>query len=269
MGNPTNGAFAPLVVRDRAIGAIAVYGNNADRPFTTDDRSILQILANQAAIAVENDRLTELLRNLAVLEERERISKELHDGVIQSIYSVGLNLQGARSLLGDHPDRASQRIDDAINELDSVVRDVRNYIFELRPRVVEERGFEEAILGLVRELEVNTTAHTTAELAPSCGGALGPSGQAHVIQIVREILSNIARHAHATEVRLRADARDGQFLLDVEDNGAGFDPSVPSRGHGLRNMAARAAAIGGKIEISPRDGGGMRHRVRVELPPGA
>src|SRR6266700_3512331 len=147
-GNPTTGVFAPLVVRDRAIGAIAVYGNADDPPFSLDDLSIMQILANQAAIAVENDRLTELLRNLAVLEERERISKELHDGVIQSIYSVGLSLQGARALLSDHPDRASHRIEEAIDELDAVVRDVRSYIFELRPRLVEERGFEEAMLGL-------------------------------------------------------------------------------------------------------------------------
>ena len=264
-GNPTNGVFAPLVVRDRAIGAIAVYGNAADRPFSSDDLAILQILANQAAIAVENDRLTELLRNLAVLEERERISKELHDGVIQSIYSVGLNLQGARALLGDHPDRAAHRIEEAIDELDAVVRDVRSYIFELRPRLVEERGFEEAMLGLVRELEVNTMAATTLELAPNSGGALGTVAQSHVLQIVREILSNIARHAQPTEVRLRAESRDATFLLEVDDNGVGFDPATTSRGHGLRNMAARAQAIGAELEIVPRPGGGMRHRLRIHL----
>ena len=105
LGNPADGAFAPLLVRDRPIGALAVYGSSEGRPFTDDDLSVLQILANQAAIALENDRLNFLLRNLAVLEERERISKELHDGVIQSIYSVGLNLQGALSLMSAQPER--------------------------------------------------------------------------------------------------------------------------------------------------------------------
>jgi len=266
LGNPTDGAFAPLLVRDRPIGALAVYGSSEGRPFTDDDLSVLQILANQAAIALENDRLNFLLRNLAVLEERERISKELHDGVIQSIYSVGLNLQGALSLMGAQPQRGARRIEEAIAELDNVVRDVRNYIFELRPRLVEERGLEAAIVELVRELEVNTTAHATVELAPRAGQVLARQQEAHVIQIVREVLSNIARHAQPSVVSVRVEQRDGFFRLVIEDDGLGFDPSKVSRGHGLSNMEARVEALGGVLEILPRAGGGTRHSVRVPLP---
>ncbi|TMK43281.1 MAG: GAF domain-containing sensor histidine kinase [Actinobacteria bacterium] len=266
LGNPADGAFAPLLVRHRPIGALAVYGSSEGRPFTDDDLSVLQILANQAAIALENDRLTFLLRNLAVLEERERISKELHDGVIQSIYSVGLNLQGALSLMGTQPDRGARRIEEAIAELDNVVRDVRNYIFELRPRLVEERGLEAAIVELVRELEVNTTAHATVELAPRAGQVLPRQQEAHVIQIVREVLSNIARHAQPSVVSVKVEQRGGFFSLVIEDDGLGFDPSKVSRGHGLSNVEARVEALGGVLEILPRAGGGTRHSVRVPLP---
>ena len=268
LGNPADGAFAPLLVRDRPIGALAVYGSSEGRPFTDDDLSVLQILANQAAIALENDRLNFLLRNLAVLEERERISKELRDGVIQSIYSVGLNLRGALSLMGAQPEPGARRIEEAIAELDNVVRDVRNYIFELRPRLVEERGLEAAIVELVRELEVNTTAHATVELAPRAGQVLARQQEAHVIQIVREVLSNVARHAQPSVVSVKVEQRDGFFRLVIEDDGLGFDPSKVSRGHGLSNMEARVEALGGVLEILPRAGGGTRHSVRVPLPAG-
>jgi signal transduction histidine kinase len=266
LGNPSDGVFAPLLVRDRPIGALAVYGSSEGRPFTPDDLSVLQILANQAAIALENDRLTFLLRNLAILEERERISKELHDGVIQSIYSVGLNLQGALSLMRAQPERAAHRIEEAIAELDNVVRDVRNYIFELRPRLVEDRGLESAIVELVRELEVNTTAHATVELAPRANESLPRQQEAHVIQVVREVLSNIARHAQPSEVWVRVEERDGYFTLVIDDDGLGFDPAKVARGQGLSNMEARVEVLGGVLEILPRDGGGTRHSVRVPLP---
>ncbi|MCW3036917.1 MAG: histidine kinase [Actinobacteria bacterium] len=265
LGDPLDGAFAPLLVRDRPIGALAVYGSSEGRPFTSDDLSVLQILANQAAIAIENDRLTFLLRNLAVLEERERISKELHDGVIQSIYSVGLSLQGSLSLMGTQPERGARRIEEAIAELDNVVRDVRNYIFELRPQLVEDRGLEGAILVLVRELEVNTTAHATVELSPRATEALGRQEQGHVIQVVREILSNIARHAQPSVVSVRVEDRDGFLALLIDDDGLGFDPSSVARGQGLSNMEARVAALGGSLEILPREGGGTRHSLRVPL----
>jgi signal transduction histidine kinase len=265
LGNPADGAFAPLLVRDRPIGALAVYGSSEGRPFTADDVSVLQILANQAAIAIENDRLTFLLRNLAVLEERERISKELHDGVIQSIYSVGLNLQGALSLIGAQPERGARRIEEAISELDNVVRDVRNYIFELRPRLVEDRGLEGAILELVRELEVNTMANATIEFAPRASEALGREEQGEVIQVVREMLSNIARHAQASQVSVRVEERGRFLVVLIDDDGLGFDPSSVARGHGLSNMEARVEALGGFLEILPRESGGTRHCLRVPL----
>jgi GAF domain-containing protein len=239
LGGPANGAFAPMLVRDRSIGTLAVYGKADGRPFSQDDLLLLEMLANQAAAAVENERLNGLLRELAVLEERERISKELHDGVIQVIYSVGLSLQGSLSLLERDRARAAQRIDEAIAQLDTVVRDVRNYIFELRPRLVEEGGFEVAVRELARELEVNTMASVVMDLAPGACDLLDRRQEGHLVQIVREILSNIARHAHATLVHIRVREDQGRFLLDVEEDGIGFDPSTVVRGQGLTNVSGR------------------------------
>lgn len=265
LGRPKNGAFAPLLVRDRSIGALAVYGHADGRPFSKDDLLLLEMLANQAAAAVENERLTGLVRDLAVLEERERISKELHDGVIQAIYSVGLSLQGSLSLLERDRGRAKLRIEEAIAQLDNVVRDVRNYIFELRPRLVEDRGLEVAVRELARELEVNTMANVSMDLGSGVCEMLDRRQEGHMIQIVREVLSNIARHAHPSLVHITASEAEGRFRLDIDDDGIGFDLSSVVRGQGLTNMAERVEELGGVLEISARNNRGTHHSVRIPL----
>jgi signal transduction histidine kinase len=265
LGNPKSGAFAPLIIGNAGIGSLAVYERADDRPFTSDELAVLQVLANQAAIAVENDRLTEALRDMAVLEERERISKELHDGVIQAIYSVGLSLQGSISLLEREPSTVKERIDAAIVHLDNVVRDVRSYIFELQPKVVEEHGVEEAIRELVKELELNTLASTDVEIDPDACDWLTPEEGAHVVMVAREVLSNIARHARAGEVWISCFFQDGRFVLSIADDGVGFDPDVVVRGQGLKNMEERARRLNGEISITARRPKGTEHTLRVPV----
>ncbi len=266
LGNPRSGAFVPLIVGSRGLGTLAVYDRKDERPFSTDDLAMLQILANQAAIALENDRLTEALRDLAVLEERERIAKELHDGVIQSIYSVGLALQGSVSFLRKDPDLANKRIDQAISELDNVVRDVRSYIFELRPHAVEEKGFADAISELVKDLEVNTLAQTSIDLDPDSCASIAEEQQRHVIQIVREVLSNIARHGQPSEVAVTClYGTDGDVVIEIADDGMGFDPSRVKRGEGLNNIERRALDLGGVFEMTRREPKGMRFSLRIPV----
>ena len=143
----------PIIVRGRVFGRLYVTEKEGGKDFTKDDERIAMTLASQAGVAVENARLTLALQDMAVLEERDRIAKELHDGVIQSIYSVGLSLQGTMSLIERDVPTARKRIDGVIAELDNVVRDVRSYIFELKPKSVEEHGLEGAIGALVRDPE--------------------------------------------------------------------------------------------------------------------
>jgi signal transduction histidine kinase len=262
LDNPGTGAFVPLSLRLEGVGALAVYDRVDGSPFSQDSLLVLQVLANQLAIALENERLTEALKDYAILEERERISSELHDGVIQSIYSVGLSLQGSMSLLARDPDQARKRIDGVIAELDNVVRDVRSYIFELRPKTVEEKGLEEAIADLLKDLEVNTLAATEVSIDQNVSGSFSENEQSQVIQVVREILSNIARHAQAEHVSLVCRREGDEAVIEILDDGEGFDPESVTRGHGLRNMTSRAARLGGRLEIKPLDSGGMQHTLR-------
>ncbi|HET9200342.1 MAG TPA: GAF domain-containing sensor histidine kinase [Dehalococcoidia bacterium] len=262
LGDSRRLVIAPLLLRDRSIGVLSVYNDVAARRFTDDDLTILQVLANQAVVAIENDRLQGALKDLAVLEERDRISRELHDGVIQSIYSVGLSLQGSLSTLARDPERARERIDEAIIELDNVVRDVRSYIFELRPSLVEEKGLAAAIKDLAQDFEVNTLAHTQLKVDEEACGSLPAGLETHVIQIVREVLSNIARHAGASRVTIEFLSSDGDLSLTIDDNGKGFELANVRPGHGLANIESRVMDLSGHLEITGLEKGATRHKVR-------
>lgn len=247
----------PIIARGRIFGRLYFTEKAEGEDFTKDDERIALMLASQAGVAVENARLLEEIRErseeLAVLEERDRIAKELHDGVIQSIYSVGLSLQGATSMVKRDPDTAATRMEEAIATLDDVVRDVRSYIFALQPHSVEERGLNAAIHELVRDVEVNTLAEVSVLLDEAGIDAISDGTKGDVIQIVREMLSNTARHSGATQVAVTCALGDDEVIIKVEDNGTGFDPAAVRRGHGLDNIEHRARKLNGRIQILPRD----------------
>lgn len=257
----------PIVVKAAVFGRLYLTEKTDGKEFTKDDERLALTLASQAGIAIENARLheeiTEHRSEMAVLEERERISKELHDGVIQSIYSVGLSLQGTHTLLEREPDTAHERLDGAIAELDNVVRDVRGYIFELQPKLVEEVGMTAAISELARDLEVNTLAQVELVIDPDACGSLEHDQQNHLIQIVREIFSNIARHAQAKRVRLSCKEGDAGVWLTIEDDGIGFDPDAAKVGQGLRNIRSRTETLGAKMSISKPSDKGTIHSIFV------
>jgi signal transduction histidine kinase len=166
-------------------------------------------------------------------------------------------------MLERDPELSRKRIDDSIAELDNVVRDVRSYIFELQPKSVQERGFTAAIAELVKDFEVNTLAHATVEIDERAAAELDETTESHVVQIVREVLSNMARHAQASEIELACSLVDGRFELRIDDNGVGFDPALVQRGHGLTNIESRADKLGGSIDITPLEPRGTRHLLRL------
>lgn len=258
----------PIVVRNRVFGRLYLTEKIGAVEFTKDDERIALTLASQAGVAIDNARLYEEVRlrseELAVMEERDRIAKELHDGVIQSIYSVGLSLQGSLSLMDRAPELARQRIDGVLTELDNVVRDVRSYIFDLQPKVVRGRSLREAISELAKDLEVNTLADVTVEVSEDALG-LDERQRSNLVQMVREVLSNIARHAQANEVSIACSTTDGYLEIEVIDDGVGFDPGAITRGHGLRNIEERAHRLGGRFDISPRRPRGTIHRISIPV----
>jgi signal transduction histidine kinase len=172
-----------------------------------------------------------------------------------------MGLQGTALMSGD--DELSRRIEGAVGELDRVIRDLRNYIFGLRPGILADRQLDKALRALVEEFQGRSGVVTIIELDESVAAEL--SGMASdVVQLTREALSNVGRHAGAATCRVSLMQRDGVAVLEVDDDGSGFDPATTRRGDGLTNLEARAATLGGKtaIESSPTEG----TTVRIELP---
>jgi signal transduction histidine kinase len=255
--------FVPLATRHGPIGSLTVANVLGGRTFSDDDLATLTTFAAQASIAVEYRHVRSELERLAVLEDRERIAKELHDGVIQALFAVGMSLQGAAALSRDPA--LEHRIEAAVAEIDGAIRDLRNYIFGLRPGILADRQLDQALRTLGVEFEERTGVTTVVDVDPRVAAEL-TSNAADVVQLAREALSNVGRHADAATVRLSLFIRDGRAVLEIDDDGRGFDPAEAAGrgGHGLGNLGGRAESLGGSLDIesSPREG----TTVRVTIP---
>jgi signal transduction histidine kinase len=256
--------IAPLPVRGTVLGTLLVANAAGRRPFGAADVQLTETFAEQAAVVVEHARLQQELDRLAVLEDRERIAKELHDGVIQALFAVGLGLQGSAMLARD-PD-LQRRIGGAVEELDRVIGDLRNYIFGLRPGILADRQLDQALQRLAQELEQKAGVVTVVEIDPEAAGTLADVAP-DIVQLAREALSNVSRHAQATTCRVSLYRDGGAVVLEVDDDGQGFDPTLARPGgQGLGNLGARAEALGGRVEIDSRSSEGTRVRVQLTRP---
>ncbi len=258
----------PIQYRDRTIGNL--YLTDRSGGFSAADQALVESFASHAAIAMENARLHERVQRLAIVEERERIGKDLHDGIIQAIYAVGLSLEDVPELMDEEPDEARARVERAIDALDQTIRDIRNFIFGLRPQLEDGVDLVEGLASLADEFRVNTMvdvelhADREAHQVP-----LGPDRTLELLTISREALSNIARHARATRATIRLSGRPDGLDLEIADNGVGFDANAPrSLGHqGLRNIRARAIGIGATPIVDSEVGAGTRIILRVPCSP--
>ncbi|MBV8527600.1 MAG: GAF domain-containing sensor histidine kinase, partial [Candidatus Dormibacteraeota bacterium] len=257
--------FVPLPGQGGRIGTLAVSRLAGGRLFEARDLTLLQAFAAQAAIAIEYAWAQRELERLTLLGDRERIARELHDGVIQALFAVGLGLQGTAALL--HDDVVETRLQQAIGEIDRVIGDLRNYIFGLRPGVVSGAGLGDALSQLGHEFEERTGITVAMDVDPALEQPL--SGVAtHVVQMTRESLSNVARHAQAATCRVSLRRSDGRAVLEVDDDGVGFDIDGPApAGLGLQNLRARAEQLGGRLVVTSPPGEGTT--VQVSLPIGA
>jgi signal transduction histidine kinase len=254
--------LVPLAERGHAIGTLNAARVRGGPPFTQDDVELLQRFADQAAIAVEYSRAQREAQRVAIMEDRERIAKELHDGVIQSLFAVGMGLQGTALTSGD-PDE-TQRIESAVAELDRVIRDLRNYIFGLRPGILADRQLDQALRQTAQEFEERSGVLTVVEIDETVAAELASSA-ADVIQVAREALSNIGRHAEATTCRVTLRREGEQAILEVDDDGRGFDLETTRRGDGLSNLEQRAKALGGTASIGSAPTQGTTVRLVIPL----
>jgi PAS domain S-box-containing protein len=199
------------------------------------------------------------------LEERMQLGRDLHDGIIQSIYAIGLGLQECRNLLKQDPVLAEARLTRAIADLNAVIRDVRNFIVGLEPEALKGPGFQSALQSLVSTLSTGQSARFLFDIDPQAVSLLNARQAAHLLQIAREAMSNSFRHAQANTTSVSLKRQNGCLRLGVSDDGIGFEPQTRAgTGHGLRNIAARAAELLARSEIISSPGQGTR--VEVEIP---
>lgn len=254
----------PIKVRDQVYGNLYLTEKRGSAEFTSEDEEAALTLGAQAGVAIENARIREELKRLAVLEDRERIAHELHDGVIQSLFAVGMTLQAAGALTED-PHALQKRLAAAVDDVDRVIRELRNYIFGLGPGGVADRELDRAIHDLADEYRRASDVAIRAQVDPEAASLLAPKA-GHVIQAIREAISNALRHAEANTVSVVLVREDGAALLEVEDDGRGFEPQAAvESGRGLGNLRARAEALGGVLEIRSEPGAGTSVRIRIPL----
>jgi signal transduction histidine kinase len=255
---------APVTGRGKVFGNIYLTDKQDAEAFDEEDERVLVVLATQAAVAVENARLhdeTERsgreLQRLQVMEERERIGKELHDGVIQSLFAVGMHLQGLATATGD--DNISRNLESAVEDIDHAIRDLRNYIFGLRPGILADRQLDQALKEMATDFAARSGVVTVVEVDADAASRL-TSRAADVVQIVREALSNVGRHGAATTCRVSVERNADGLVIEVDDDGQGFDIERTGSGMGLQNLQERVGSLGGvfRIESTPGEGTTVR-----------
>ena len=249
--------FVPLRVPGGVAGTLMVANLRGGKRFTPRTRQLVESLADAASVALEYDRAQSELRRLGLMEERERIAKELHDGIIQSLFAVGMSLQGTALMTGNS--ETSARIERAVEELDRVIRDLRNYIFGLRPGILADRQLAQALRDLGEQMESRSREKVDVSIDAALAAALS-NRSADIVQLTREALSNVARHARANRAAVRLERRGAQAVLTVEDDGVGMPANTNSHGNGMRNMRERAAKLGGTLDVRSDAGEGTTLR---------
>lgn len=193
------------------------------------------------------------------LDEKIRLGRDLHDGIIQSLYAAGLTLESVRALVKTNPDEADRRLEQTRAGLNDAIRDVRAYIAGLTPEKLRRAGFAHGLSAMLSELQSAREAKFEIQIDDEAAALLTPEQSIEALQIAREAVSNALRHGRATVVVLRMHPGEREVCLLVQDNGTGFDPAQPrAGGHGLGNMHARAARLGATLQVTSRPGEGTR-----------
>jgi signal transduction histidine kinase len=249
-GHPPMRSFlgVPIRLRDEVFGNLYLTDKRWNAEFTEVDEELAIGLAAAAGVAIENVRLQTKIQELALVEDRERIARDLHDTVIQRLFATGMSLQGTIRLVHSDPPVASTRIEVAVDDLDLTVKHIRTAIFGLEQARISADGLRDRVLSLTHEAAGPLGFEPRVLLDGPLDTGVDDRVAAELLATLREALSNVARHAQATQVQVEV-AINGGLRLRVIDDGVGPPDESTPRGKGLVNMAARAAALGGELEI--------------------
>lgn len=248
----TSMACIPLKARRKVVGVLSVVSREK-RNFSERELNLLEAIGTWAGTAIENARLQSQARRLAVLEERERIGMDLHDGIIQSIYGVGLALEYAYLSAEESPVSTREKIENSIEGLNATIRDIRAYVADLRPHQLrDEQPLQQGIERLVTDFRTVCNTKATLRTVDDGLAELPRENSLALFHICQEALANVAKHAHAQNADVHLKTTTDRVLLKVEDDGNGFDPTTidEALGHGLSNMRRRVYKVGGDIEIA-------------------
>jgi signal transduction histidine kinase len=256
----------PILARGEVFGNLYLTDKAGGDEFTDDDESLIVALATAAGVAIENARLHARARELDVVTDRERIARDLHDTVIQRLFATGLLLQGAVRLAGDTSAELAERVQEAVEDLDETIRQIRSTVFALG---VHEAGtsLRNEVLGMVTEYRQTLGFEPRVRLEGPIDATVPDDIAEHILSVLREALSNVARHAKASRVDVVLEVGDDVTLRVVDDGvgPAGEGDVAEVGGFGLRNMASRADALGGALSLEPAMGGGTRLEWRVPI----
>ena len=246
----------PVRLKNRIIGNLYLTDKIDAQEFSDDDQRLVELFAAHAGVAIENARLHEAVQYLAVVDERERIGKDLHDGIIQSLYAISLSLEDVPELMADDANEAAGRVDRAIDNLNAAIADLRQFVVGLRPEHVDRTDFIGLLAMLADQVRRDGVIAVDLDL-PSERVDLPAHTRGEVLQIAREALSNTARHAGASTARVSLRRDDHALRLVLTDDGSGFDTSLdaPVGHHGLANMRDRAEALGGSLDLESDETG--------------
>lgn len=253
----------PLQVKGRIIGVLDVESERLNA-FDESDVAVLQSLTNQIAVAIENARLYEQAAQLAALQERQKLARELHDSVSQALYSIALGARTARTQLDRDPAKVAEPLDYVLSLTQAALAEMRALIFELRPESLEQNGLVVVLDRQAESLRVRHRVEVSTQLGEEPASSL--EVKQAVYRIAQEALHNVVKHARATHVDVLLDCAENHLRLEVRDNGAGFVAAGDLPGHlGLRSMRERAAQLGGTLTVHTAPGEGTRVVAEVPL----
>lgn len=252
----------PIQTSQQLFGILYLSDRLDGQPFDEEDQTLVETFAGYAALAIAGVQLSEQQSRLTLLEERERFSMELHDGVIQSLYAIGMRLQIMRL------SKATPEADliQTIANLDTVIEDIRQYILNLKTIDYQHRSIKDCLRDVLDRLHIPTmlTIHINA---PDDPPALTPTALEGLCKIAYEALSNAIRHAQARSITVTAEQNDARFKLIIRDDGIGFDLNNidSTAGFGVRNIHQRARIHNGQVQYITSPGGGTQVIVTVPI----
>ncbi len=252
----------PIQIGKQLFGILYLCDREDGQPFTQEDEWVVETLAGYAALAIAGSEIREQQNRLTLMEERERIGMELHDGVIQSLYAIGMHLDLMRMNGGG----SEPELMTTIHSLNNVIEDIRRYIMNLHSSDLHQKTVYERLQDMLNRLHTPENLNIQLE-ATHDKPLFTPATFEAICQMANEAISNAVRHAEATSITVSTEEENNWFGIIIADNGKGFDASTIAShsGLGLRNLYQRASLHGGQVRVDSEPGKGTRVSIRIPI----